>query len=290
MLGRPTLDEGLLAAVAVLVFIVIQLSASEDAPQPELEPATATPTIPSGATATVTATATSGPTSSVSTSAEEPASGEAASPGECDFRDERDRVLGAVVRVLGPVTQGRIPAGTGFHIGGGQYVTAAHVVQDESGDTHTQIWVQSATTGRSEQAEVIAVGAFNPSAMSQQRDLALLRAASIEHSIDYRAPTEDDIARDVRALGYPWSQAQDESADIPPPVVVRGIVSSTAVRDDIRVVQADVQAQSGMSGGPLVDECGVAVAVTSAQPQAREDQFGEGLTVFISMAELEKLR
>jgi len=283
VLGRPTLDEVLLAAVAVLVFIVLQLSAVEDDPQPEPEAATPTP----GAASTPTPTA---ETSAANTSAEEPATNEVATPAECDFLDERERVLGAVVRVLSPLSQGGGSVGTGFHIGEGRYVTAAHVVQDEAGSTHAEIWVQSATSGQSQLAEVIRVGSFSPDAMSQQRDLALLRAAPIEHAIDYRAPTEDDIALDVRALGYPWSQAQDETAGIPPPVVVRGVLSSTAVRDDIDVVQADVQAQSGMSGGPLVDECGVAVAVASAQPQARADQFGEGLTVFISMAELDKLR
>ena len=51
-----------------------------------------------------------------------------------------------------------------------------------------------------------------------------------------------------------------------------------------------MQAQSGMSGGPLVDECGFAIAVASAVPRALRGESGDGLTVFISMAELEKLR
>ena len=137
---------------------------------------------------------------------------------------------------------------------------------------------------------MVRVGSFSIGAATQERDLAVLRAPPIEHAIEYRAPTADDVERDVRALGYPWSQAQDQSADIPPPVVVRGVLSNTAVRDNISVVQADVQAQSGMSGGPLVDECGFALAVTSAMPQAQGGEIGEGLTVFISMAELENLR
>ena len=197
---------------------------------------------------------------------------------------------GSVVRIRSARTLTSGSIGTGFHIGGGQYVTAAHVVQDESGNTHQQIWVESAATGQSELAEVVRVGSFSMSAATQERDLAVLRAPPIEHAIEYRAPTADDIERDVRALGYPWSQAQDQSADIPPPVVVRGVLSNTAVRDNISVVQADVQAQSGMSGGPLVDECGFAIAVASAVPRALRGEAGDGLTVFISMAELEKLR
>ena len=94
----------------------------------------------------------------------------------------------------------------------------------------------------------------------------------------------------MRALGYPWSQAGDDSAAVPAPVVVRGVLSNAAVRDNIAVVQADVQAQSGMSGGPLVDECGFVLAVASAVPRALRGEAGDGLTVFISMAELDKLR
>lgn len=274
----------MLAASAVLVFIIVQLGAANNDSSSDPSP-TAEPPPPM-----LTASPTSGGTSPETRSTQGSAADPTEHPEECDFRDERERVLGAVVRILSPISQTRAAVGTGFHIGGGSYVTAAHVVQNDAGNTHAQVWVQSSAAGQSQLADVIKVGSFSPDAANQQRDIALLRAAPIEHSIDYRAPTRDDIAQDVRALGYPWSQARDETAEIPPPVVVRGVLSSTAVQDDIDVVQADVQAQSGMSGGPLVDECGVAVAVASAQPQARDDQRGEGLTVFISMAELDKLR
>ena len=285
-------------AFALLVFIAVQLGAREDDPVVESEstpaPAAATPAATPVATSAASSVATPvapatmpvAPTSTPVAPVATPAVG----PDNCDFRDELERVRGSVVRIRSArtVTSGSI--GTGFHIGGGQYVTAAHVVQDESGNTHQQIWVESAATGQSELAEVVRVGSFSMSAATQERDLAVLRAPPIEHAIAYRAPTADDIERDVRALGYPWSQAQDQSADIPPPVVVRGVLSNTAVRDNISVVQADVQAQSGMSGGPLVDECGFAIAVASAVPRALRGEAGDGLTVFISMAELEKLR
>ena len=299
MFGRPTLDEAVLVAFALLVFIAVQLGAREGDPavEPEPTPAAATPAATSAARSVATPAApastplapTSTPVAPTS-SPVAPASTPAVGADSCDFRDELQRVRGSVVRIRSARTLTSASIGTGFHIGGGQYVTAAHVVQDESGNTHQQIWVESAATGQSELAEVVSVGSFSIGAATQERDLAVLRAPPIEHAIAYRAPTADDVERDVRALGYPWSQAQDESADIPPPVVLRGVLSNTAVRDNISVVQADVQAQSGMSGGPLVDECGLAIAVASALPQAQGGEAGDGLTVFISMAELENLQ
>ena len=298
MLRRPTLDEFMLAAFAGAVFIVVQFG-SDDGSDAASPAQTLTPMRDGGASsarAAPTALAAAVPsTIGTPVSSASAASATATAPSaeeldSCDFRGELERVRGAVVRIRvpeGPVSGSQ---GTGFHVGEGQYVTAAHVVQDESGHVHERILVESAVTGRSELAEVVRVGSATATNLRQQRDLAVLRAPPIGDSLEYRAPTEEDAARDVRALGYPWSQAEDESARIPPPVVVRGVLSNTAVRNNIAVVQADVQAQSGMSGGPLVDECGAVIAVASAVPQAQQGEVGEGLTVFISMAELDNLR
>ena len=293
MFRRPTLDEVLLAVFAIVVFAVVQLSSDSGSsvvppeaeetptskPQAAVPASTATPSaIAAPGTATPTAAATPSATAAPTKD-----------PNSCDFRDELERVRGAVVRIRSVTGPSRGSEGTGFHIGEGMYVTSAHVVLDDSGNTLPDIRVESALTGRSEPAEVVRVGSFSDSASNQQRDLAVLRAPPIEHSIGYRAPTEDDAARDVRALGYPWSQAQDDSARIPPPVVLRGVLSSTAERNTIEIVQSDVRVQSGMSGGPLVDECGDALAVAASLPRMPGGAVGEGIGVFISMAELKNL-
>ena len=311
MLGRPRVDEVLLAVFAIVVFIAVQLGdGGEDSPEvtatptpsaaaPEAStPATAVPTVaetatPTAAATTVRETATPAPTTPALDETATPTATLAAAaastpdPDSCDFRDELERVRGAVVRIRSPESGSQ---GTGFHIGGGEYVTAAHVVQDESGKTHDDILMGSAVTGDWEPAVVVQVGSFSNSGRDQQRDLALLRAPPIEHSIDLNPPEKGDTGRDVRALGYPWSQAPDDSASIPPPVVLRGILSNTADLNGIAIVQSDVRVQSGMSGGPLVDECGYALAVAASLPRALGDEAGEGIGVFISMAELAKLR
>ena len=311
MFRRPTLDEVLLAVFAIVVFAAVQLSSDSGSgvlppeaeetptskPQAAVPASTATPSAIAAsvaATPTVTAppSAIAAPGTATPTAAATPSATDATTkdPNSCDFRDELERVRGAVVRIRSVTGPSRGSEGTGFHIGEGMYVTAAHVVLDDSGNTLRDIRVESALTGRSEPAEVVRVGSFSSSASNQQRDLAVLRAPPIEHSIGYRAPTEDDVERDVRALGYPWSQAQDDSARIPPPVVLKGILSSTAERNTIGIVQSDVRVQSGMSGGPLVDECGDALAVAASLPRMPGGAVGEGIGVFISMAELDKLR
>ncbi len=303
MLGRPTIDEVLLAVFAIVVFIAVQLGDGSGDDPPEV---TATPTPSTAAPAASTPTAAAPTVGETETpAAATPAVGETATPtttpataaastpdpDSCDFRDELERVRGAVVRIRAPESPYSGSQGTGFHIGDGEYVTAAHVVQDERGRAHSEIYVASALTGRTERAEIVSAGSFSTSGDRQHRDIAILRSTLVvKHSIAYRSPGDGDVDQVVRALGYAWSQAEDESAAIPPPVVVRGVVSHTAVLDGIAIVQADVQAQSGMSGGPLVDECGFVLAVASALPRALPGEAGEGLTVFISMAELVKLR
>ena len=299
MLGRPTLDEALLAVFAIVVFAIVQLGSNSDGgvALPEATPtatpraaapaATATPSVvASSGAATPTATATPSATAPLTVAATPSATpATPKDPDSCDFRDELERVRGAVVLIKAGGYQG-----TGFHIGGGQYVTAAHVVQDESGRTHPVIRVESYVSERSESAEVVRVGSFSRSSGNWKRDLALLRAAPIDDSIYYREPTEQDIDLVVRALGYSWSQAEDESTDVQRPAVVRGVLSSRAVQDGVELVQSDARTGSGMSGGPLVDECGVALAVTSGRYKQPSEASGEALGVFISMAELGKLR
>ena len=316
MLGRPTLDEVLLAVFAIVVFIAVQLGDAGGDDQPAVTPTptpsaaaseASTPTpasrsagetaTPAAAAPTVGETATPAPATAAAGETATPAATSATvaastpDPDSCDFRDELERVRGAVVRIRAPESPFSGSQGTGFHIGGGEYVTAAHVVQDERGRAHDEIYVASALSGGSERAEIVSAGSFSTSGDRQHRDIAILRSTLVVgHTVAYRSPGNDDVDHVVRALGYPWSQAEDESTAIPPPVVLRGTVSNIAVRDDIAVVQSDVQAQSGMSGGPLVDECGFVLAVASAVPRARDDEAGDGLTVFISVAELEKLR
>ena len=90
---------------------------------------------------------------------------------------------------------------------------------------------------------------------------------------------------------YPWSQLGDDSMLLPAPLVIRGTLANVTTTQGIELVQSSARTESGMSGGPLVDECGTAVAIMSGVPLRpdTEGQVREGFGVFISMAELLRL-
>ena len=206
----------------------------------------------------------------------------------CDFRDEIDRVRGATVLVFATYADGTGAAGTGFHLGNGEYVTAAHVVLDDGGRRAQSVLITSYVTQQQQTASIESVGT-SPSE-GWGRDLARLRSSDINDSVTSRAPGPDDVDRDVRATGYPWSLA-DDGAVLPPPIVVRGTLASASSVNGIEVVQFSGRVEQGMSGGPLVDECGTVLAVTSGAALRADDSgtLREGFAVFISMAEFERL-
>lgn len=271
MLTRPSLVELGLALVVAIVFWGSQLYSS-DSQQGLGESPTPEPTL--GASSPETT-----PLATQSASRD---------PDSCDFRDELERVRAAVVLVIasdGDQTQ----MGTGFHIGGGTYVTAAHVILDESGQLWPQITLVSAEKAGELDAQVESSGSFSNEAW--QRDIAKLSATAIPAAIDWREPSDDDVDRDMRAVGYPWSQLGDDSMLLPSPLVIRGTLANVATTQGIELVQSSARTENGMSGGPLVDECGTAVAITSGVPLSldTEGQVREGFGVFISMAELLRL-
>src|SRR5690606_16487651 len=109
----------------------------------------------------------------------------------------------------------------------------------------------SADTGEQYPAVVESIG--NIATSGWGRDLVALRAEPIPSALEWRAPSEADVDRDVRVLGYPWSQ-EDDRPTLPPPLVVRGTLAFLGNVEGIEVVQSSAKAEEGMSGGPLVDD------------------------------------
>ena len=282
---RPSWEDAVIVVAAVVLFAAVQLAGGgEDAGD---APAEATPVAAQGA-APPSPTAAQPPDATPSAAAPTAAR----DPDDCDFRDELDRVRSAVVQVFA----GDSSRGTGFHVGGGIYVTAAHVVQDDDGRLQRPIRILSASEDRLMTARTEHVGAFSLSPGETLRDLATLRAEPIASALTERAPASADGGRDARALGYPWSQIDDglegEPSAWPDPLLIRGNIAGIAESGGIDIVQAAVPVQEGMSGGPLVDECGAALGVASFYPTRAGDGGGtqQGFAVFISIAELANLR
>ena len=274
---RPSLDELAIIVAVIVAFLVWKFAIDDDgavaAPPPTPAPV-ATPA--PAATPTPAATAPSSPTA---TPTPAPA---VADPDQCDFGEVATDVRAAIVQV---VVEGG--SGTAFHIGDGVYVTAAHVIQDEDGRTARTIILYAGD--RSFSATVISMGAF--SQIGLERDIATLRAEGIPAVLSYRAPSENDTDIDVRAFGYPWSGIEDDREAGGSLQTSRGVVSAVTVSEGIEIVQTDAGVDRGMSGGPLVDECGNALAVASFY-EIRETNDGNDpseFPVFISIAELDNL-
>jgi S1-C subfamily serine protease len=185
-----------------------------------------------------------------------------------------------------------VKSGTGFHIGNGRYVTAAHVIQDERGNAYPNIYILSAKTGTTKVATIVAEGSFDLDGV-QDRDIAELQSSPLEDELAWRAPSDNDIDRDFRAIGYPWSQEFGDTSAIPEPIITRGTLLNMVTQDGVEIVQSSVQIQKGNSGGPLVDECGTAIAILSSasiRPIGDGGHIFEGYPIFISMTELSRVQ
>lgn len=275
---RPSFDELAIIAVAIIAFIVWKTAIDDDGaaatppptPAPVATPAPAAPSPPTPATAS-TATATPTPAPAVSTD-------------QCDFGDVATTVRAAIVEVQAGFGV-ELSGGTAFHIGGGIYVTAAHVVQDDGGRTAGAITLYAGDRRMS--ATVISIGSFSRSGLA--RDIATLRAEEIDAVLKWRAPSESDTDIDVRAFGYPWSGIEDDRDAGGSLQTSRGIVSAVTTSEGIEIVQTDAGVDRGMSGGPLVDECGNALAVASFILSTDDLDDPSEFPVFISIAELDNL-
>ena len=135
-------------------------------------------------------------------------------------------------------------SGTAFHIGSGEWLTAAHVVEQDR-------TVRLSSTTFDATATVVG--------LDVARDLALLRTSS--------APTEAlalidvstlDSGITVWAIGYPPRVSGIASLS-------KGILSRIFVRNGFTSVQTDAAVNSGNSGGPLTDGCGRVVGLVQAK-------------------------
>ena len=149
-------------------------------------------------------------------------------------------------RVIGSTVKVETSTGTGsaFYIGNGEFVTAAHVVDDNP----------RTITLRSERVNASArlIGYTS----REDGDLAILSASPSNMAALEWAGAIGEGA-EVAVVGYPLGQGLRAS-------ISRGIVSR-AFTDEagISQLQTDAPANPGNSGGPLVDACGRVAGVVS---------------------------
>lgn len=111
----------------------------------------------------------------------------------------------------------------------------------------------------------------------KQRDVALIKVPLSGGDPFPIRTAEPEVTEDVYAVGNPLEEALRST-------VTRGVVSATrrSEQTGLRLIQADVDIQSGNSGGPLLDTNGnvVAVAVSGYGPGG----FSVGANFFIPIA------
>ena len=165
----------------------------------------------------------------------------------------------AVVRVV--TTTGN---GTAFHIGGGAWLTAAHVVDGER--------VVRLTSNTFESSAAV-VGLDSP------RDLAILQTSTVPtESLSMIDISAVDAGITVWAIGYPPNVSGVASLS-------KGILSRIFVRNGFTTVQTDASVNPGNSGGPLTDGCGRVVGLVQAKSSAANT---EGLGYALATLEIRR--
>ena len=154
----------------------------------------------------------------------------------CDFGDHLEQVTNAVWQVS--TDDGR---GTAFYVGGGEWLTAAHVV----GDAAT-VTLYNGTDAMSATVVGNDTGA----------DLALLRSRVGVGSapLELTRSVVPRAGQPANVVGFPLYDAVSAS-------VTRGVVSRLEHLLTGTVVVTDAATNPGNSGGPLVDDCGRVLGV-----------------------------
>ena len=254
---RPGIDDAVWLAFAIVIFLLAGgRGADGGAPSGAPAPAAAAPvaTAPSGAGADAMGTP----------------------PPSCDYFDHVERVRRAtvLVRVDHDGNGAWDRAGTAFHVGGGRYVTAAHVVADPSGGNALAVgvWAHGAQPAA---AQIVRTGRPPQNAGNAWRDIAELRSDPIDAVLETRPPGPSDEQRDVRVAGHPGTAVYGDAVapDAPRASSLRGTVRKVLAVDGIDTIDvALASASPRLSGAAVVDDCGVVIAVISAPAASGGDQ------------------
>lgn len=150
-------------------------------------------------------------------------------------------------RVIGSTVKVETSTGTGsaFYIGNGEFVTAAHVVDDNP----------RTITLRNQHVNVSA--GIKGYTSREDGDLAILSASVRDMTaLEWAGMLRPGAS--ISVVGYPEGLGTDAS-------FTRGVVSRVFTESGVSYIQTDSAVSPGNSGGPLVDACGrVAGVITSS--------------------------
>ena len=130
--------------------------------------------------------------------------------------------------------------GTAFHIGGGRFITAHHVIDGKPPFVsliHGERTIGAAVLGSDPDLDLALLEVVTPALVG---DVPVMRL---------RAPTQEDVGQDVFVVGYPGGEA----------LTFSGGGTVIQVWDDN--IQTNSAIRGGNSGGPMFDACGDVIGV-----------------------------
>lgn len=175
--------------------------------------------------------------------------------------------------------------GTGFAVGKegepvSYIVTNNHVIEDRTSDSDVYVTVTDINGGMN--AEIVYTNA--------EIDYAILRLETPlteRRPIALRSPDNIHKAQDVYCIGFPGvSDAHNEDRNFPSRIedltITKGSVSNPKYNlAGTQSILSDAQANPGNSGGPMVDEKGCAIGITTSLITAENAR--SWMTVAVSM-------
>ena len=157
----------------------------------------------------------------------------------CRWQDTAARVVASTVKVSTSTGTG----GSAFYVGGGQFITAGHVVDDRP----RRITLSNARVSLS--ARLLGFYPF------ESGDVALLSASTSSLTpLEWAGALS--VGADIAIAGYPEMMGTSASW-------TRGTVSRLFRSGGVSYIQTDAAVSPGNSGGPLVDVCGRVAGVVS---------------------------
>lgn len=136
----------------------------------------------------------------------------------------------------------------------GLIATNSHVVSGENG---IKIMVSNELGVAEYNAEIVLKDDVNDVAILRIKDELFVPLSKLPYGISERT----DVGEDIFTIGYPMSTVMGANSK-----VTDGIISSnTGIKDDVRYLQLTAPIQPGNSGGPLFNESGNIVGLTTSK-------------------------
>ena len=160
----------------------------------------------------------------------------------CNEKESIEKVRQSVVRIVGGESEG-----SGFAIKNGLILTNFHVIEFEPSP---KVVLPDNTF---ETAEVVMA--------DKNADLAIIKISRELPVVSWGKPEELDPAQELLAIGFPLGgQLSGESS------VNKGSLSGRRRSKDVGVeyLQTDATLTPGVSGGPMINECGEVVGVNTS--------------------------